>query len=427
MNRHPILSALARNETRGSLKRVRSFLRHLGPTASYPIIHVAGTNGKGSVIRILAAILQQAGYQVGSFTSPHLQRLNERIQVNNTEISDEALDALLCHLDEQRRAWAREIGGGVEDNEATVSFFEMLTVAGLMHMGRAGVDIGLVEVGLGGRLDATNLVDPMVSAIVTVSMDHQDRLGPDIASIASEKAGVIKPGRPVVVGPLTAGALKIIQLVAAERDAPLSSSGEHFRTLRSEHGRFSWTCSGATLRDLPLGIPGDHQIDNAGVALAILQKVSDRFPVSEDHISAGLAAVRHPGRLEWLDDDLLIDAAHNADGAASLARYLSTLSRDRPRTLVLGASQGKDFRTMVVLLAPHIDKVLTTHGRHRRAAQASEIAESLVGINLPILPAGPIEQALPMARDRRSLVIVAGSVYIAGAARDIFEGNWREQ
>ena len=139
------------------------------------------------------------------------------------------------------------------------------------------------------------------------------------------------------------------------------------------------------------------------------------------------ATVRNPGRLEWLADDLLIDAAHNADGAAALARYLSTLDRDCPRTLVLGASQGKDFRAMAVLLAPHVDQILTTHGRHRRAAQASEIAEALVGINLPVLPAGPIEQALPMARDRRSLVIVAGSVFIAGAARDIFEGSWREQ
>lgn len=422
MIRHPVLSALARNESRLGLKRMRSFLQHLGgAVGAYPVIHVAGTNGKGSVVQILAAVLRQAGYRTGAFTSPHLQRLNERIQIDGEEIDDDALDALLTELSEARLTWAREVGGGVADAEATLNFFEMLTAAGLVHMDRAGVDVGLVEVGLGGRLDATNLVDPLVSAIVTVSLDHRDRLGPDLASVASEKAGVIKPGRPVIVGPLPPGALKVVRLTAAERDAPLIISGEQFRTLRSDEGRFTWTSGGETLRDLPLRLDGDHQIDNAGVALAILQAVRDKLPVSEADIRAGLAAAHHPGRLEWLSDDLLIDAAHNGDGAATLARYLSEQPRDRKRTLVFGASEGKDIRAMAVQLAPHIDQILTTHCSHRRAAPAADIASALVGVDIPVLPAGPIEQALPLARDGRSLVIVAGSVHIAGAARDLFE------
>jgi dihydrofolate synthase/folylpolyglutamate synthase len=428
VNRHPILSAVAQNASRLGLSRMRSFLDHLGgPLGTYPIIHVAGTNGKGSVIQLLSSILQEAGYRVGAYTSPHLQRLNERIKIDGVEISDPDLDALLHGLEATRERWAREIGGGVADSEATLNFFELLTAAGLLHMGRAGVDIGLVEVGLGGRLDATNLVDPLVSVIVTVSLDHRDRLGPDIASIASEKAGVIKPGRPIVVGPLPSDALKVIRLTAVERDAPLIVSGEDFRTLRSEGGHLSWTCGGQTLRDLPLGLPGEHQVENAGVALAVLQAISEKLPVDEAHIRTGLASARHPGRLERLADDLLIDSAHNGDGAATLARYLAALPRDRPRTLVLGTSVGKDIRAMGVLLAPQVDTILTTHCTHPRAATAADIAAALVGVDLPILPAGPIEQALPLARDGRSLVIVAGSVHIAGAARDIFEGRWHDE
>lgn len=424
MIRHPVLTALATNASRGGLARVQSFLEHIGATFSVPVVHIAGTNGKGSVVRILSAILQDAGYTVGSFTSPHLQRLNERICVNDAEIDDATLDALLWRLEQAREEWACALGGGVPDAEAMLNFFEMLTVAGMVHLGQVGVDVCLLEVGLGGRLDATNIVDPLISAIVSVSMDHQDRLGADLASIAAEKAGIIKTNRPVILGPVGPDALRVIRLIATERQAPLCINGEHFRTLRSEEGRFTWTGRGQTIRDLPLKLVGDHQVDNAGVALAILDGIKHVMPVTEANIRAGLARVEHPGRLEWLADDLLVDAAHNAAGATTLAQFLDKLPRDKPRTLVLGASQDKDVRSMVIQLAAHVDRVLTTHCGHPRAASAADLAERLVGMNVPILPAGAIEQALPLARGEEGVVIVTGSLHVVGAARDIVEGRW---
>ncbi|MEL6346488.1 MAG: folylpolyglutamate synthase/dihydrofolate synthase family protein [Myxococcota bacterium] len=421
---HPVLTALTRNDARLGLNRMRSFLAFLGdPLAKMPVVHVAGTNGKGSVIRVLARVLGEAGVRVGEFTSPHLQRVNERIRVADREINDDDLDALLNELDSARQSWLVELGGGEVHETSDLSFFEMLTAAGLVYFARQSVDVALVEVGLGGRLDATNLVEPLVSAIVTVSRDHEAQLGSDLASIASEKAGIIKPGRPVVVGRVPPDALKVIRLFASERDAEMYVADEDYRILHSESARFSWASANLSLLDLPLNLNGEHQIENASVALAILRVLRDAFPVTEAQIRAGLSTVQHIGRLEWVAEDVLLDSAHNGDGAATLSRFLGTLPRDRPRTLLLGVGQDKDVRAIVVQLAGQVDQVLTTHCSHRKASKAAEVAHELVGFDLPVLPAGPIEQALPLARNGGALVIVAGSVFIAGAARDIVEGT----
>ncbi len=417
---HPVLSDLARFGVRMGLSRMRSFLTFLGePLAGLKVLHVAGTNGKGSTVRMLGSMLRAAGYRVGEFTSPHLQRINERICIGGVEISDEALDALLRELAEARTQWAAEVTGGEVDGDVALTYFEMITAAALVHMARSAVDVAILEVGLGGRLDATNLVEPLACAIVSVGLDHTEQLGPDLASIAAEKAGIVKVGCPVVVGPLSLDALRVVRLIARERSAPLLEAGEHYRTLRSDTGRFTWTFDNRTLRDLPLSLAGDHQIDNAGVAVTLLSQVADVLPVSEEAIRAGLAAASHPGRLEWLAEDVLIDCAHNCEGAVSLSDYLRPLPRDRPRTLLLGASADKDVRSMVVQLAPHFDRVMTTQCSHPRAAEAGEIARQLIDVDMPVLPAGPIEQAISLARDGRSLVVAAGSIFLAGAVRDL--------
>jgi dihydrofolate synthase/folylpolyglutamate synthase len=416
---HPVLSDLARFGVRMGLSRMRSFLEFLGdPLSGMKVIHVAGTNGKGSVVRMLGSMLRAGGYRVGEFTSPHLQRINERICINGMEISDDTLNALLHELSEARRRWAAEVTGGEVDGDVALTYFEMITAAALLHMARSKVDVAVLEVGLGGRLDATNLVDPLACAIVSVGLDHTEVLGPDQASIAAEKAGIIKPHRPVVVGPLQLDALRVVRLIARERNAPLLEAGEHYRTLRSDIGRFTWTGDNHTLRDLPLSLAGDHQIDNAGVAVTLLAQVADVLPVSEQAIRIGLSTAAHPGRLEWIRDDVLLDCAHNSEGAASLSDYLRTLPRDRPRTLLLGASADKDVRSMVIQLAPHFDRVLTTRCRHPRAAEAGEIARRLINVGMPVLPAGSIEQAIILARDG-SLVVATGSIFLAGAVRDL--------
>ncbi len=417
---HPVLSDLARFGVRMGLSRMRSFLNFLGdPLAGMRVLHVAGTNGKGSVVRMLGAMLREEGYRVGEFVSPHLQRINERICINGVEIPDEDLDALLHELAEARLRWASEVTGGEVDGDVALTYFEMITAAALVYMARLKVDVAVLEVGLGGRLDATNLVDPLACAIVSVGMDHTEQLGPDLASIAAEKAGIIKPGRPVVVGPLQADALRVVRLIARERGAPLLEAGEQYRTLRSDEGRFTWTCEQHTFRDLPLSLAGAHQIENAGVALTVLSQVAEVLPVGEAAIRAGLLTAAHPGRLEWLREDVLIDCAHNPEGAATLAEYLRALPRDRPRTLLLGASDDKDVRSMVVQLAPHFDRVLTTQCSHPRAEEAGEIARKLVNVDMPVLPAGPIEQAIGLARDGSSLVVATGSIFLAGAVRDL--------
>ncbi len=418
---HPLLSDLARFGVRLGLDRVRGLLAWLGdPHRHYAVVHVAGTNGKGSVTRMVAAMLRAQGLRVGEYVSPHLQRVNERIVVDGEEIADGDLDALLRALDEQRRAWVRSAGVDDVDPEAALTYFEMMTVAALTWFSRVEVDVAVVEVGMGGRLDATNVVDPAVTAVVSVAMDHVDQLGPDLASIAAEKAGIIKPATPVVAGRMPPPALRSVRITAVDRDAPLHVVGEGVRVQRERDGTVSFTGVGAPLDGLEIGLAGEHQVDNAAVAIAMVRLLPERLRPDEAAIRAGLRDVRHPGRLEWLAEDLLLDCAHNDAGATALAHHLRTLPDDgRARTLLLGMSADKDPRSLVVALAPFVDRVLTTHCAHPRALSAGDLAERIVGVDVPVLPAGPVEDALPLARSRGDLVVASGSVFLVGAVRDL--------
>ncbi len=412
---HPILSRAANRGVRLGLQRVEALLDLLGaPHRAVPVVHVAGTNGKGSVVRLLASALGAAGYRVGELTSPHLQRVNERVRADGAEIADDALAALLLEIEQ---TWTREAGDLARDCAPT--YFELLTIAGFLHFARVGLDVALVEVGLGGRLDATNVVDPLATAITTIDLDHCEVLGGDRASIAAEKAGIVKSGRPVVVGRVPDEAFRVIRAIAAERAAPVERLDEDFRVRPRGDGVFDWSRPGGrSLRGLRVGLAGSHQVDNAAVAVAILDRLADRFPVPEDALRAGLARATHPGRLEWLAPDLLVDAAHNPAGAARLAAALRELPRDRSRTLLLGAGADKDARGIAVTLAPQVDRILTTSSAHPRALSAGDLASRLVGVDVPVLPAGPVEAALPLARDG-SLVIGAGSIFLVGAIRDL--------
>ncbi len=419
---HPLLGDLARFGVRLGLERMAGFLSWLGdPHLGYPVVHVAGTNGKGSVVRMTAALLRAQGLRVGEYLSPHLQRVNERIQIDGQEISDAGLNAVLAELDTARRAWVQEALAGEIAAEAALTYFELMTAAAFLSFARARVDVAVVEVGLGGRLDATNVVRPRVCAITSVGIDHTEQLGPDLASIAAEKAGIIKVERPVVVGALPPAALRGGRSIAAERDAPLYELGKDFRLRQERDGRVGVVFGEQVYPDLLVPLAGDHQQENAAVALAALCVAGGVLTPSPDAARLGLAAARHPGRLERLAPDLLIDCAHNPEGAARLATWL----REHPpaegqkRTLLLGMSADKDARTLVVALAPLFDRVLTTHCSHPRALSAGDLAGQIVGVDVPVLPAGPIEQALPLARNGRDEVVVAGSVFLAGAVRDL--------
>ena len=402
------------------LDRMQHFLESLGsPHRAVPVIHVAGTNGKGSTVRMLGAVLRAAGYRVGEYTSPHLQHINERIHVDGEPIDDASLNALLVEIDQARQRWA----AGLDDFvpiDRVLTYFELMTAAAFTHFANQTLDVAVVEVGLGGRLDATNVVDPVLTAITTVGLDHMDQLGHDIAAIAGEKAGIIKNGRPLIVGAMPGDALRVVRAMAHERNVHTFVIDQEWRVEPGREGVFSWTFEGRTEHGLRVGLGGDHQVLNAGVALTALQVLDDRFPIPDwGHVLNGLSNVQHPGRLEWLAPNLLVDSAHNVQGTAALATHLGDIPRDGPRTLLLGASNDKDPRAMLGPLARHVDRVLTTHCSHPRATPAGDLAEQLIDIKIPVLPAGPIEQALDAAGDDGGMVIVAGSVFLAGAVREL--------
>lgn len=417
MTDHPLLSQLGRFGVHLGLDRMRAFLADLGsPHLKFPCVHVGGTNGKFSTVSMIAAVLRAEGYKVGVTISPHLQQVNERMSINGQDISDDELNTLLEDVDAARRAWAR--GEEDLDEEHVLTYFEVVTAAAFLWFARNQVDVAVVEVGLGGRLDATNVVDGVVSAVVSVGIDHTEKLGPDLASIAGEKAGIFKPGHPAVVGPLLPPAMRVVRAIAGERGTPLVLPGDDYRIKGRNHA-FTFTCGGTVLKDLSIPMLGEHQLENAGVALAVLHHLPAHLAVSVRAIREGLASVALPGRIEWLAPDLLVDAAHNADGAARLADFLRELPRDRPRFLLLGMSSDKDARAVAAALRPCVDRVFTTQCAHPRACSAGALAEQLVSLGIPVLPYGRIEEALPAVRDGKALVIVAGSVFLAGAARDL--------
>ncbi len=430
MRTHAVLSRLARFGVRMGLTRSREILRSIGdPHLARPVVHIAGTNGKGSVVRMMGAMLRARGLKVGEMTSPHLQHLNERIVVDGQPISDVELDSLLRRVAAARDHWVREeLQDELPAGEA-LTYFEMVTIAGFLHFAENGVDVCIVEVGLGGRLDATNVVAPVATAIVSVGMDHMDQLGTDLASIAAEKAGIVKAGCPLVVGPLAAQAIRVVRTIAHDRGAPLLAPDAQYTVRLGRDHDVQFTLEESEhwprvdLEGLALNLEGEHQVANAGVALALAHALPASLRPDAVAIAKGLASVAHPGRLEWLSDSLLIDCAHNGDGAVRLAVYLRSLPDDRrPDVLLLGMSEDKDARAVVAPLAPYVGRILTTHCAHPRAVRAGELASRLVGIDVPILPAGPVEQALPMAL-AKGKVVVAGSIFLAGAVRDLVLGE----
>jgi dihydrofolate synthase / folylpolyglutamate synthase len=414
---HPVLSRLAHTGMRLGLSRLRPFLATLGnPHLGFPVVHIAGTNGKGSVVRMLDAMLRSHGLKVGAYISPHLQQVNERISVGGIDIDDDTLGELLEKIDAERRAWTAREGF---DPDPTLTYFEMMTAAAFVHFTEQKVDVAVIEVGLGGRLDATNIVPkPLVTAITSIGIDHTEVLGDDLASIAAEKAGIVKQGVPLVVGPLPPPAFKVVRAVAADKGAELYVRGKSYR-VQGKSDDFAFSFGETALRGMATGLHGDHQVDNAGVALMVAHLLPEPFRPSEDAMRRGLRMARNPGRNEWLAPDLLVDCAHNADGAAQLAAYLRQLPRDRRRTLLLGVSNDKDVRAIVAVLAPTVDRVVCTRCNHPRAADPKLLAQTLVDIDVPVSAAGPIEEALPQALDGEGLVIAAGSVFLAGAVRDI--------
>ncbi len=394
------------------LERVADGMRLLGdPQDRLRCIHVAGTNGKGSVVAFLGSILGAAGYSVGLYTSPHLVRLTERIRIGPHEIDRPSVVDLVAEVR------ARVIDAGV-----MLTFFEVLTAIAFLYFERAGVDCAVIEVGLGGRLDATNLVDPLASAIVSVGRDHTRFLGESTAQIATEKAGVIKPGRPVVVGRLDDDAARVVRGVAAERDAPSLWLGHDFDALSDNAGFMRFSGLGEDLDGLALGLRGRHQIDNAAVAVALLLASSESLPVGEPALRSGLADTRWPGRLEIVSDQprLILDGAHNVDAMRALVAELQRSSL-RPVCVLFAAMGDKEWREMIEILGPHCARAVVTEVAAERAVPAATLAEAFRS-HCPVEAETDPVRAIQRLRDTaeaEDILLATGSLFLVGKVHEI--------
>ena len=378
------------------LDRMRALLARLGdPQARLgAVVHVGGTNGKGSTAAMIAAIATAAGRRVAVYSSPHLSSLRERMVVAGRMIDEAEL---------VRAAEAVRAAGG-----DALTFFEQVTAIAMVWIAGERPDVTVVEVGLGGRLDATNVVDPAVAAVTGVALDHEAILGGTLAAIAAEKAGIFKAGRPAVIG-CAGEPAAVADLVAGARAASVSRL-----TVVSEPAPG------------PVGLPGEHQRRNAATALAVLDDLEALGVLAAPPAlrAAALAAARHPGRLELVPGTppVWLDGAHNPQGAAALAAAIADLPR--PRTLVLAVSADKDVRAMLTALAPAFDALVATRYQQPRALEPSALARCAVQCTaLPVSEAGSLPEALGAVIDTApAAIVVAGSLMLIGEARSLLLG-----
>ncbi|MFO0966316.1 MAG: folylpolyglutamate synthase/dihydrofolate synthase family protein [Gemmataceae bacterium] len=417
-----------------SLERIRALLELLDrPQERYRIVHVAGSKGKGSTSAFLASVLGQAGFQVGLFTSPHLESIRERVQVNGAPISEEELAQVISDIAEV----SRRHGPDGKPLDETLTFFEIATALGYLHFARRRIDIAVIEVGMGGRFDSTNVCRPALAIITSISFDHTRQLGNTLALIAGEKAGIIKPGRPVLSGVRAPEARAVIEQTSRARGAPLRqvdvdlSYRYHPAQVLADVPPAvevrTWKRSWPSMR---LGLIGEHQGANAALAVAAVECLREQGLVIADRaVERGLAEVHWPARLEVVGREPLIvlDCAHNVASAAALVTALETsfpLPLEGRRLLVFAGSQDKDLPGILQALAPHFDcVVLTRFVGNQRAADPADLFAFL-----PVDFAGDVEiiepagEAWRRARDLATsadLICVTGSVFLAGEVRPL--------
>ncbi len=419
-------AALARLEQRSvhgirpGLDVIRALLAALGnPQAAVPAVHVAGTNGKGSVCALLAAVLQAHGLKTGRYTSPHLVHFRERCQVAGHCIPDAALAGLL----EEVEAAAR---GLEQAGHRPATFFEVGTALAFEHFRRAPVDVAVLETGLGGRWDATNVVTPLVSVITRIDLDHQEYLGPTIAAIAGEKAGIIKPGRPVVWGAQPAAALEVLRAAARAMGAPVVAADEVVSVSRGRQDLFGQKLrietAAASYGTVRLPLAGRFQLENVALVMATLELLDQLNVVTLDPaaVRRGLEAARWPARCQVLNAQplVLLDGAHNPNGAAALAGVIREVAQRRPVGLVAGMLADKDVAGSLRHLAPLVARAWAVTPPSPRALAADGLAAALRAQGVATEPADladALAAACAWAADAGGMVVIAGSLYLAGA------------
>jgi len=408
------------------LERIKELTRRLGsPQDNMSFIHVGGTNGKGSVASMVASILQEAGYRVGLFTSPHLHSYRERMRINGALISPQKLAQLMEHL----RPILEDM---VQEGFEHPTEFEVNTALALEYFAEEEVDIGVLEVGLGGRIDSTNVIDTsLVTVITNVAMDHMDYLGPTLDSIAREKAGIIKKGGVVVTGAEAPEALDIIEETCRDKGALLYIVGKDvtWEVERADLCGCTFNLRGLTreYKGLRVRLLGRHQVKNAALAVTCVEAalLHRGLAIEEEHVKRGLEKTCWPGRLEIVSSKpmVVIDGAHNYDGACRLREAMDELFPLQPYILVIGMLADKEREKVVAQLVPGAKKVIVTRPNSFRAGDWEKIADFVkaYGREAEIVSEveGAVARALDQAKDE-DLILITGSLYMIADARACF-------
>ena len=398
------------------LRRIEMLLERLGnPQETAKSIHVAGTKGKGSTAAMIASILTRAGYRVGLYTSPHLLSLAERIQIDGRPIDEDAFARLV----EMMKPEVEAVNASGALGELTT--FELLTALAFAYFREREADYQVLEVGLGGRLDATNVVKPEVSVITSISFDHTDVLGDTLSQIATEKAGIIKSGSTVVCSHQSAEAMAVIEGVCRERGVRLVRVGSDvtWRQKSFSPDGQSFQLRGITGKyDLNLPLLGEHQLENAATAVAVMEVLAERgAKVSSESVATGLAQVHWPGRLQILQREpwVIVDGAHNADSARRLVKALKQYFAFDRTVLIFGASSDKNIAGMVAELASLPNAVIVTHSRHPRAIAPDKLVSEFakVGIIPEVVENVAVAVELALAKAKPTdLICATGSLFI---------------
>ncbi|MDR3763300.1 MAG: bifunctional folylpolyglutamate synthase/dihydrofolate synthase [Acidobacteriota bacterium] len=409
------------------------------PQCGFPAVLIAGTNGKGSTASTLASIFQASGLCTGLYTSPHLVRVNERIRVNLAPIADEAFAAVFARV---LQTASHLVASG--ELPHLPSFFEMVTAMAFVHFAEEKVDAAVLEVGMGGRLDATNIVDPVLSIITDIDLDHQKYLGNTIAEIAGEKAGILRAGVPAVTLPQLPEANRVLGERMIELGARAVSAVRNVASLAPEQSLVQSSSSGTRFRLSVLGreveivspLVGRHQLRNLALAITAAEELAEKFPlITAETIARGVRETRWPARFQRLAatptrPEIVLDVAHNPAGAWALHAALSEQMAERPLVLLFAAMADKAIEPMAKLLWPRMSRVVLTHvGNNPRASSVESLAALAAAIGVEAVCTTTVEDglrtALSAARELgpTAAVVIAGSIYLAGEVLPLLEGS----
>jgi len=392
------------------LENISRLLEKLGnPQRKFPVVHVAGSNGKGSTSSLIYEMLRQAGQKAALYTSPHLNDFRERIRVNGTMIDKEAL---IASTDKIRSIY----------DPSRTTFFEFTTAVAFDCMADAGLDLAVIEVGLGGRLDATNTVAPCVTVITDISREHEDYLGVGISAIATEKAGIIKKGVPLITGASRRDARAVILETARGFEASVKEFGRHFVGVRTGPDRFTYRSGSLILEELALSMPGSHQIKNAALAIAVVEELRKQgYGISDDAVRAGIGQTRFQGRFELLQrHPVIIDGAHTPEGMRLLKSTLRQFYPGIKPYMLLGMLRDKNYDKLIEIIAPIAQEVVCVPPQGNRAFDPEKLAEKVRSYGVPAASFGDITQGFQVLLKKVSkedLVVAAGSLYMIGPVR----------